>query len=53
MASSIERLFGEPLTPDQVVARILADVARDGDAAVLRYSQLLDGRHGWTLACPG
>ncbi len=43
LARSIERLFGEPLTPDQVVARILDDVAREGDAAVQRYSVLLDG----------
>lgn len=43
LAQSIERLFGEPLMPDQVVARILDDVAREGDAAVLRYSALLDG----------
>ena len=41
--ADIERLFGERLTPDQVVARILDDVAAQGDAAVLRYSRLIDG----------
>jgi len=52
MARSIERLFGEALTPDEVVARILAEVARDGDAAVLRYSALLDGASTQSLLVP-
>lgn len=52
LARSIERLFGEPLTPDQVVARILSDVAREGDAAVRRYSALLDGARDTTLRVP-
>ena len=38
----IERLFGEPLTPDQVVARILAEVKARGDDGVKEYSRLLD-----------
>ncbi|MBM3189218.1 MAG: histidinol dehydrogenase, partial [Chloroflexi bacterium] len=38
----IERLFGEPLTPDQVVERILGDVRAEGDSALRRYSRLLD-----------
>ena len=37
------QLFGEPLTPDQVVARIIRDVRRDGDRAVRHYTGLLDG----------
>ncbi len=36
-------LFGEPLTPDQAVARILEDIRLEGDGAVLRYAQKLDG----------
>ena len=52
LTQSIERLFGEPLMPDQVVARILDDVAREGDAAVLRYSALLDGAKETTLCVP-
>jgi len=52
LARSIEGLFGEPLTPDQVVARILDDVAREGDAAVLRYSALLDGATDAALRVP-
>jgi len=42
LAEGIERLFGEPLTPDQVVARILKDVRARGDEAVRHYSELLD-----------
>lgn len=35
-------LFGSPLSPQQVVERILADVRRDGLPAVLRYTAQLD-----------
>lgn len=44
--SMLERnreIFGEPLSPDQVVDRILRDVRNGGDAAVQRYTELLDG----------
>lgn len=43
----IQALFGEPLTPAQAVARILADVRMGGDAALRRWSQQLDG---WTAS---
>ena len=36
-------LFGEPLSPQQVVARICDDVARDGLPALLDYTSRLDG----------
>lgn len=39
----IERIFGERLTPDQVVDRILADVRTRGDAALLAWSETVDG----------
>lgn len=39
----IAATFGEPLTPSQVVDRILGDVRRDGDDALHRYSALLEG----------
>jgi histidinol dehydrogenase len=52
MDRSSERLFGEALTPDQVVARILSDVEREGDVAVLRYSSLLDGATSAVLRVP-
>lgn len=37
-----EEVFGEPLTPAQVVARICRDVAEQGTAALLRYGRALD-----------
>lgn len=39
-----EKVFGEPLTPTQVVDRICRDVRENGTRAVLRYSELLDGK---------
>lgn len=35
--------FGEDVTPEQSVTQMLADVRAEGDAAVRRYSALLDG----------
>jgi histidinol dehydrogenase len=40
---AIENLFGEPLRPDEAVARILESVRRDGDQALLHWTRLLDG----------
>lgn len=37
-------LFGEPLTPQQVVERICNDVRTDGVESVLQYSEKLDGK---------
>ena len=37
-------LFGEPLSPQQVVEKICDDVRADGLAAVLEYSKKLDGK---------
>ena len=39
----IRRVFGAPLTPLQVVERIVRDVRRDGDDAVRRLARDLDG----------
>ncbi|MBC8875248.1 MAG: histidinol dehydrogenase [Planctomycetes bacterium] len=36
-------VFGDPLSPQQVVEKICGDVQREGMAAVLRYSDRLDG----------
>tara|TARA_B100000700_G_scaffold7215_1_gene7621 strand:+ start:3032 stop:4396 length:1365 start_codon:yes stop_codon:yes gene_type:complete len=36
-------VFGEPLTPQQVVERICAEVRQDGLEVVLKYNRLLDG----------
>ncbi|MHB1354621.1 MAG: histidinol dehydrogenase [Anaerolineae bacterium] len=42
MQAEIQQLFGQPLTPDEVVTQILRDVRAEGDCAVRRYSLLLD-----------
>ena len=52
LQASIARLFGEPLTPDQVVSRILADVRAEGDRALFRYSRLLEGGAPQSLRVP-
>jgi len=39
----IERIFGERLAPAEAVARILADVRRRGDAALVEWSARIDG----------
>jgi histidinol dehydrogenase len=36
-------VFGQPLTPQQVVERVCGDVRQDGLAAVLDYSRRIDG----------
>ncbi len=41
--SGIEKLFGEPLRPDQAVARILKSVRQDGDKALKKWTKVLDG----------
>ncbi|MDA0365158.1 MAG: histidinol dehydrogenase [Chloroflexi bacterium] len=43
LSQSIAELWGAPLSAREHVARIIADVAREGDAAVARYSQRFDG----------
>lgn len=43
LAEGIRRVFGEPLTPEQVVERIIADVRHDGDRALRDYTLKLDG----------
>ena len=44
LAAGIAEKFGEPLTPVQVVERIVAAVRRDGDRAVREFAAMLDGR---------
>ncbi|CAN5770957.1 histidinol dehydrogenase [soil metagenome] len=42
MREGVNRIFGEDLTAEQVVDRILADVRRDGDAALRKYTSSID-----------
>lgn len=37
------QIFGEGVTPEQSVVQILRDVQQQGDAALRRYAELLDG----------
>ena len=43
MVEGIRRVFGEDLTPAQVVDHILAEVRANGDAAVRDYTRRIDG----------
>jgi histidinol dehydrogenase len=52
MQEGIRRVFGEDLSAHEVVDRILADVQRDGDAAVLRYTEAIDGDAPAALEVP-
>ncbi len=40
----IERVFGEPLTPETAVARLLSDVRVRGDDALREWTERIDGR---------
>ena len=50
LAERLHKTFGEPLTPEQAVARILADVRARGDAALLDWTRQLDGVDLQTVA---
>lgn len=52
MAEGIQRIFGEALTPEQVVARILRDVRARGDAALREYAERIDGSRLETIEVP-
>ena len=39
----IQKTFGEPLSPRQLVDRIVGDIRERGDAAVLEYTARIDG----------
>ena len=43
LAEGLHKTFGEPLTPEQAVARILADIRERGDDALLEWTRKLDG----------
>ena len=44
VVQKIREVFGRDLTPTEVVAKIIADVRADGDAAIRRYTEAIDGR---------
>jgi histidinol dehydrogenase len=43
LQASIRRVFGEELTPEQAVARVLADVRQRGDGALDDWTTRIDG----------
>ncbi|MDL2345484.1 histidinol dehydrogenase [Deinococcus sp. MIMF12] len=49
----IEQTFGEPLTPEEVVSRILADVRARGDDALRDWTGRLDGHRPEALEVSG
>ena len=49
----LREVFGEGLTPEQAVDRILEDVRKGGDASVRDYSLRLDGQALESLEVPG
>jgi len=42
LAESLHKIFGEPLTAEQAVARIIADIRARGDAALRDWTRKLD-----------
>jgi histidinol dehydrogenase len=52
MRDGIRRVFGEALSAEEVVDRILADVRDEGDAAILRYAAAIDGAASPSLEVP-
>ena len=44
VVQKIREVFGRDLTPAEVVAQIIADVRADGDTAIRRYTEAIDGR---------
>jgi len=43
MREGVRRVFGEDLSAEQVVSRIIADVRSNGDAALRHYTREIDG----------
>ncbi len=52
LLAGIERIFGQPLTPQEAVAVILKDVRGRGDAALHEWSQRIDGASPARLEVP-
>lgn len=48
----ITQMFGEALSPAQVVDRILADVRARGDEALVEWTERLDGRRSPSFTAP-
>lgn len=52
LAESLRALFGEPVTPDEAVRRIVRSVRQNRDAALLDWNRRIDGADLDALAVP-
>lgn len=52
MQAGIKKIFGEALSPAQVVDRIMEDVKERGDAALSEWTEKLDGKAPETISVP-
>jgi len=52
LSESLAKLFGEPLTPDEAVRRIIRSVRERGDAALRDWNARIDGAQTDALAVP-
>jgi histidinol dehydrogenase len=52
VSASIERIFGELLSPAEAVRRIIMDVYTRGDAALLDWNSRLDNNHAFDFRVP-
>lgn len=52
LAESLRALFGEPVTPEEAVRRIVQSVRQGGDAALLDWNRRIDGADLDALAVP-
>ena len=52
LLDGIERIFGQRLTPEQAVARVLADIRQKGDAGLHRWTERIDGVRAQSYAVP-
>ncbi|HEX2171951.1 MAG TPA: histidinol dehydrogenase, partial [Dehalococcoidia bacterium] len=52
LLASLARIFGEPISADQAVDRIVRAVREEGDAAVRAYTERIDGQAPDPLEVP-
>ncbi|MBN1680319.1 MAG: histidinol dehydrogenase, partial [Anaerolineae bacterium] len=52
LSESLKKLFGEPITPDDAVRRIIQSVRERGDAALFEWNECIDGATVDSLIVP-
>jgi histidinol dehydrogenase len=48
----LERIFGEPLAPETAVSRLLADVRKNGDSAIVDWTKRIDNIYLESIRIP-